>query len=80
MIVDIALPHTPDYQRFLENLDLKGHHIYSFLCGCTDETVWLAQWRERLKHLLPNQYFRSLDEIKSHYAKMEIALLPGEVF
>lgn len=80
VIVDIALPHTPDFQRFLEKLDLEGHQIYFFLCGCTDEAVWLDRWQERLKHPLPNQYFRSLDEIVSHYAKMEITPLPGEVF
>lgn len=79
VIVDIALPHTQDYQRFLDKLDLEGHCFHSFLCVCTDEAVWLERWRERLKHPLPNQYFRSLEEIVSHYAKMEIAPLPGEV-
>ena len=80
VIVDIALPHTASFAQFRAKLDLRCHEVYTFLCGCTDEAVWIERWRKRLQNPAPNQYFKSAEEVTAHYANMEIALLPGEVF
>jgi predicted kinase len=80
VIVDIALPHKPNYELFLSKIDLKNHRIISFLCDCSSESIWLSRWSERLKAPLPNQFFRNLCEIKAHYANMDITPLSGEYF
>lgn len=78
IILDIALAHSEYYKLFLSKLDLKDTKVLSFLCDCSDEAVWLARWDERLKNPSPNQYFTSNEEIKNHYAKMDISLFQNE--
>ncbi|MCH5210182.1 MAG: AAA family ATPase [Oscillospiraceae bacterium] len=79
IIVDIALQHTPSLNEFLNMIDFKDSMIYRFFCDCSNDTIWLDRWRARLKNPLPNQYFKSIDEIVEHYGKCEIAPLAGEV-
>lgn len=79
IIVDIALQHTPSLKMFLDKIDFKNSMVYRFFCDCSDNEIWLERWRERLKKPLPNQYFKSVDEIKEHYGKCEIRPQKGEV-
>ena len=79
MIIDIALQHTPSLNEFLSKIDFKDSTIYRFFCDCSDDNIWLERWRTRLKKTLPNQYFKSIDEIIEHYGKCEIGPLNGEI-
>ncbi len=79
VIVDIALQHTPSLQVFLDKIDFKDAFVYRFFCDCSDDEVWLDRWRDRLKNPLPNQYFKSIDEIVEHYGNCEIVPVDGEV-
>lgn len=72
IIVDIALQHTPSLNTFLNKIDFKNSTVYRFFCDCSDDEIWLDRWRERLKSPLPNQYFKSIDEIKEHYGRCKI--------
>lgn len=79
VIVDIALQHTPSLLMFLEKIDFKNAIVHRFFCDCSDDEIWLDRWSERLKNPLPNQYFKSIDEIVEHYGKCEIVPLDNEV-
>ena len=79
VIVDVALQHTPSLNEFLSKIDFKHSMIYRFFCDCSDGNIWLERWRTRLKNPLPNQYFKSIDEIMEHYGKCEIEPLDREV-
>lgn len=79
IIVDIALHHTPSLKIFLNKIDFKDSMIHRFFCDCSNDDIWLERWRERLKNPLPNQYFKSLNEITEHYSKCEIEQLNGEI-
>ncbi len=79
IIVDIALQHTPSLNTFLNKIDFKNSTIYRFFCDCSDNEIWLDRWRKRLKSPLPNQYFKSIDEIKEHYGRCEIEPLKDEI-
>ena len=72
IIVDIALQHTPSLQTFLNKIDFKNSTVYRFFCDCSDDEIWLERWRKRLKKPVPNQYFKSIDDIVKHYDKCEI--------
>ena len=79
VIVDVALQHTPSLSEFLSKIDFEDSIIYRFFCDCGDDNIWLERWRIRLENPLPNQYFKSIDEIVEHYSKCEIEPLAGEV-
>lgn len=79
VIVDIALQHTPSLKTFLGKIDFKNSTVYRFFCDCSNNNIWLDRWRERLINPLPNQYFKSIDEITEHYGKCEIEPLNGEI-
>ncbi|MCC8073359.1 MAG: ATP-binding protein [Clostridiales bacterium] len=79
VIVDVALQHTPSLKMFLNKIDFKDSTVYRFFCDCSHDNIWLDRWRERLKNLLPNQYFKSIDEITKHYGKCEIEPLNDEI-
>lgn len=72
VIIDIALQHMPSLKTFLNKIDFKDSTVYRFFCDCSNNDIWLERWRERLKNPLPNQYFKSIDEIIEHYEKCEI--------
>ena len=79
IIVDVALQHTLSLRMFLEKINFKEAVVYRFFCDCSDDEIWLDRWRERLKNPLPNQYFKSIDEVVEHYGKCEIMPLDNEV-
>ena len=79
VIVDIALQHIPSFKTFLNKIDFKNSIVYRFFCDCSNKDIWLERWHERLKSPLPNQYFKSIDEIVEHYEKCEIEQLNGEI-
>lgn len=79
VIVDIALQHTPSLNEFLSKIDFKDSTIHRFFCDCSDDKMWINRWRVRLKAPLPNQYFKSIDELVEHYSKCEIELQNGEI-
>ena len=79
IIVDVALQHTPSLERFLNKINFKDSIVHRFFCCCSDEAVWLDRWSERLKNPLPNQYFKSIDEIVEHYSKCNISPQNGEI-
>ena len=79
VIVDIALQHTPSLKTFLTKIDFEDSMVYRFFCDCSNDNIWLERWCERLKHPLPNQYFKSIDEIVEHYRQCEIKPLNGEI-
>ncbi len=80
VILDIALSHNDYYFLFLSKLNLINHKMISFLCDCTDEEEWLSRWKIRLENPLPNQYFKSIEDIKLHYKNMHIELLDNEFY
>ena len=79
VIVDIALQHTPSLSGFVGKIDFRDSTIYRFFCDCSDDNIWLERWRIRLENPLPNQYFKSIDEIVEHYSKCEIEPLNDEI-
>lgn len=79
-ILDISLPHNEYYKLFLSKINFKDTKVFSFLCDCSNEELWLSRWIKRLENPLPNQYFKSLEEIKNHYSKMDIALMGNECY
>lgn len=79
VIIDIALLHTPSLKTFLNKIDFKDSTIHRFFCDCSNNYIWLERWRERLKNPLPNQYFKSIDEIVEHYNICDIKLSDDEV-
>lgn len=79
VIIDVALQHTPSLKTFLNKIDFGDSTIYRFFCDCSNDNIWLERWHERLKNPLPNQYFKSIDEIAEHYGKCEIKPLNGEI-
>ena len=79
VIADVALQHTPSLKEFLGKIDFKDSTICRFFCDCSDDNVWIERWRARLKNPLPNQYFKSIDEIVGHYGRCEIEPLGGEI-
>ena len=79
IIVDVALQHTPSLSEFLSKIDFEDSIIYRFFCDCGDDNIWLERWRIRLENPLPNQYFKSIDEIVEHYSKCEIEPLNDEI-
>lgn len=79
IIIDIALQDTKALETFLNKINLKNATIHRFFCDCSDTDIWLDRWKERLKNPLPNQYFKSIDEIAEHYGKCEIKPLNGEI-
>lgn len=80
VIIDIALPHNEYYNMFLSKLNLNDVKVFSFLCDCSDEELWLSRWEKRFENPLPNQHFESLEEIKNHYSKMNISLMENECY
>lgn len=79
IIIDIALQDTKALETFLNKIDFKNETVHRFFCDCSNNDMWLDRWRERLKNPLPNQYFKSIDEIAEHYGKCEIKPLNGEI-
>lgn len=79
IIIDIALQDTKSLETFLNKINFKNAAVYRFFCDCSDNAIWLDRWRERLKNPLPNQYFKSIDEITEHYSKCEIKTSSDEV-
>lgn len=79
VIVDIALQHTPSWKTFLNKIDFKSSIVYRFFSDCSNKDIWLERWCERLKNPLPNQYFKSINEIVEHYGKCDIEPLNGEI-
>lgn len=79
VIVDIALQHTPSLKFFLSKVDFKNSTVYRFFCDCSNDDMWLKRWRDRLKNPLPNQYFKSIDEIIEHYEKCVIEPMSDEI-
>ncbi len=79
VIVDVALQHTPSLKTFLRKIDFKSSTVHRFFCDCSNDDVWLERWRERLENPLPNQYFKSIDEIIEHYNKCDIRPSDDEV-
>lgn len=79
VIVDVALQHTPSLNEFLSKINFKDSTIYRFFCDCSDDNIWIERWQKRLKNPLPNQYFKSIDEIVEHYGKCEIEPLDDEL-
>lgn len=79
IIVDIALQHTLSLKTFLSKIDFKNITVFRFFCDCGNDDIWLDRWRDRLKEPLPNQYFKSIDEIIEHYRKYEIKPLNSEI-
>lgn len=79
IIIDIALQDTKALETFLNKINFKNATVYRFFCDCSDNDIWLDRWRERLKNPLPNQYFKSIDEIVEHYGKCDIRSLDDEV-
>lgn len=79
IIVDIALQHTPSLSTFFNKINFRDSDVYRFFCDCSSDDIWLERWRKRLKNPLPNQYFKSLDEIVEHYGKCEIEPLNDEM-
>lgn len=79
VIVDIALPHTPSLNEFLGKINFKNSTVCRFFCDCSDDSIWLDRWRERLRDPLPNQLFKNIDEIINYYGRCEIEPLDGEI-
>lgn len=79
VIVDVALQHTPSLKTFLRKIDFKSSTVHRFFCDCSNDDVWLERWRERLENPLPNQYFKSIDEIIEHYNKCDIKPSDDEI-
>ena len=79
IIVDVALQDSKSIETFLSKINFKSAQIYRFLCDCSDDSIWLARWEQRLKNPLPNQYLKSIDEIVEHYSKCEIKPLNDEL-
>ncbi len=79
IIIDIALQDTKALEIFLQKINFKNATVHRFFCDCSDNDMWLERWRKRLKNPLPNQYFKSIDEIVEHYGKCEIKPLSDEV-
>lgn len=65
---------------FLSKLNLNDVKVFSFLCDCSDEELWLSRWEKRFENPLPNQHFESLEEIKNYYSKMNISLMENECY
>ena len=79
IIVDVALQHTPSLKTFLSKIDFRNSTIHRFFCDCSDDNVWFNRWRERLENPLPNQYFKSIEEIAAHYGCCEIEPIDNEI-
>ncbi len=79
IIIDIALQDTKALETFLNKIDFKNATVHRFFCDCSDNDMWLDRWKERLKNPLPNQYFKSIDEIVEHYSKCDIKPSDDEV-
>ncbi len=80
IILDISLPNTDYYNLFLSKINYSSHTLISFLCDCSDDSIWISRWVERLKNPLPNQYFKNIDDIIAHYKKLNIELLDNEIY
>ena len=78
IILDVSLANTDYYKLFLSKINYSSHTLISFLCGCSDESIWISRWKERLKNPLPNRLFKSIDEMVTHYKNMNIELLDDE--
>ncbi len=79
VIADIALPHKPYTEQFLNKLDLRNHTLVRFLCVCSSKSIWLNRWAERIKNPTPNQLFTDLDEIDRYYSEMDLTPFENEI-
>lgn len=80
VILDVSLANTDSYKLFLSKIDLSYHILTSFLCGCSDENIWISRWEKRFKNPEPNQLLRNVDEAINHYKNMKIELLEDEIY
>lgn len=78
LIIDIGLSSINGWKVFQSKLDYKDCNVFTFLCDCSDLTMWEMRIAERIKNPAPNQYFKTVDEVVEHYEKTEIKLLDNE--
>lgn len=80
IIVDIGLSNTNGWRIFQSKLDFKDCKTFTFLCDCSDLAIWKMRFIERLKKPIPNQYFKTIEEVIAYYKKSEIELLDNEYY
>lgn len=78
LIVDIGLYNNTHWDTFQSNINYQELRVYNFLCDCSDRTIWENRIRERLNNPNPNQYFKSVEQAKSHYDDSDMQLLEHE--
>lgn len=78
VIVDMALPDITSFEMFMSKIDLNNAEVYRFFCDCSNEELWRKRLEKRLEKPEPNQYFKSVEEIKKHYNSLDIRPMEEE--
>lgn len=80
IILDIGLSNTNGWRTFQSKLDFKDSKIFTFLCDCSNLSIWKMRFIERLKSPTPNQYFKTTEEAIEYYERSEIEVLDNEYY
>lgn len=79
IIVDFGLNHTDGAQRFKSWIEERGGELITFLCTCSNDSIWSERLAERSVNPLPNQLITNLKELKEYYKNTETEKLEGEL-
>lgn len=79
VMLDFGLNHL-DAVRELKNwIEARGGELKTFVCICSDESLWSERLAERSANPLPNQLITNLADLKEHYRSIHDGYLDGEM-
>ncbi|UUZ84196.1 ATP-binding protein [Paenibacillus sp. P26] len=79
VILDFGFNQMDDARRLKSWIEERGGNLQSFLCVCSDESVWAERLAERSVNPQPNQLITDLSELKEHYKDAGTECLDGEI-
>lgn len=71
--------NTDGVMRFKTWIEERGGELITFLCTCSDDSIWSERLAERSLNPLPNQLITNLSELKEYYKNFKTENLEGEL-
>lgn len=79
IILDFGFNNTDGVRRFKTWIEERGGELITFLCTCSNESIWSERLAERSVNPLPNQLITNLNELKEYYKNIKTENLEGEL-
>lgn len=79
IILDFGLNNTEGVRRLKTWIEERGGELKTFLCTCSNESIWSERLAKRSVNPLPNQLITNLSELKEYYKNFKTENLEGEL-